>query len=249
MLNYILQMKNYYIRPVTVLATMFLLSGFVFHCFSADTLVSPDQVPPLQALQEETPQPYPLCAGDAIRVMGFPDTAAIPSGFYPIDGDGNINLPGVGLTKIAGLSDAALKQKLAALYIDYLKDPTIQISHYIRVCAIGGFRRPGMYWISPSASLWQVIQVTEGPIRQDGLKLMSWERNRQIIKDNIIPDIESGQCLKNIGFKSGDQLYVTSKAETDFWTVFRTEIFPMLSIAVSAATTSFTLYEIYKSTR
>lgn len=243
-------MKKYYtIRNATVLATMLLVSGFVFHCFSADTLVSPDQVPPLQALQEESPQPYPLCAGDAIRIVGFPDSTAIPSGFYPIDGDGNISLPGIGMTKVVGLSDAALKQKLAASYIDYLKYPTIQIYHYIRLCAIGGFRRPGMYWISPSASLWQAIQATEGPIRQDGLKLMSWERNRTIVKDNIIPDIESGQCLKNIGFKSGDQLYVTNKAETDVWTVFRTEIFPMLSIAVSAATTTFTLYEIYKGTR
>jgi protein involved in polysaccharide export with SLBB domain len=118
----------------------------------------------------------------------------------------------------------------------------------MRLSLVGGFHKPGLYYINPRASYWQAIALGGGPVREDGIKKIRWERNGQIIKYDLVSGFETGQTLEDIGIQSGDQLCVTPKPKAGFWDIFNASIFPLLSLGISAATAYFSV-ETYLKTR
>ena len=54
--------------------------------------------------------------------------------------------------------------------------------------------------------MWDAVRLGGGITLETGLEDMVWERDGDEVVDNIIPYFEKGVSLKNMGFKSGDQL-------------------------------------------
>ena len=187
-------------------------------------------------------RPLPFRAGDALEIITYPDTTAFPSGFYPIDGEGFVDFPIIGYTKVTDKSADALATILAEKYIDFMRYPHMRIRPMIRVALNGGFYRPGLYWINPHATLWETLQIAGGTQRTDGFKKMKWERDRIIVNKDLVPLLQSERSLYQIGFKTGDQLTVTQKPHRTGWEVFRTEALPMLTFSISTATSLLTVY-------
>lgn len=183
--------------------------------------------------------------GDALELKVYPDTASFPNGIYTIDGQGYAYLPILGYKKITDKTVGKLESLLKEAYINYLPQPNIQVRPLIRVSLQGGFSRPGLYWVDPRGSMWDIVQHAGGTAREDGLEKLKWRRNRMTISRDLIPFIESGNSLHNIGFKSGDQIRVTQRSKQRFWDVFRTDVLPILSITLSAAATISTALLAY----
>jgi len=80
-------------------------------------------------------------------------------------------------------------------------------------------------------------------VREDGIKKMHWvhDDSGKIVTRNILPYLQSDKSLLAIGFKSGDQLTVTATPKQQGWEVFRDDILPVLSLAVSILVS----YEVY----
>lgn len=207
--------------------------------------VSLDRSVGLNASQDEAQ--YPFRKGDAFRLSVSRDTAHFLTGIYPIDDDGAALLPIVGKVKVDNLSEKALTAFLDTLYLPYLRYPDLRVQPLIRIAMLGGFAKPGMYYLSPTSSLWDALAQTGGPLREDGLKKIHWERNEAIVKDNLLPDIELGSSLYKIGIRSGDQLWVTHVPKRDGWEIFQTEVIPVLSISVTAMSAAATLYFSYQA--
>lgn len=186
--------------------------------------------------------------GDAVRISSAPDTAAIPNGIYHIDGDGCILLPIVGRTRISNLTEEQLVSMLKTSFVEQLRFPNVQARPLIRVSALGGFTKPGLYYIDPSNSLWDVVRIAGGTLREDGLRKLQWERDRKPVVKDLIPLLQSGGSLDKIGFRSGDQIWVTSRPKQRAWDVVRGDVIPLVSLLISTATTSITLYQFYKLT-
>ncbi len=91
---------------------------------------------------------------------------------------------------------------------------------------------PGLYYFDYHQSLWDVVREAGGTSFEDGIKEMVWERNRDEVVDDLIPYFQKGVSLKNMGFRSGDQLWTPSSDET-FWDSFRTDIIPIMSFATT----------------
>lgn len=181
--------------------------------------------------------------GEAIRIYAFPDTGSFVNGFYPVDGKGRIYLPIIGKMDLTGMTEKAFLDSVKAQYINYLRYPNLQVRHLIRISLLGGFQRPGLYYIDPDYSMWDAVYQTGGTVREDGLKRMVWERDRKIVSKDIIPLYQSGQPLSSIGFRSGDQLWTPVEPKNNWWQVVVKDI--MLSQVFPIVTTSASLYISY----
>ncbi len=186
--------------------------------------------------------------GDAIQVIVYPDTAEFPNGLYHINGQGYAFFPIIGNVNVMNLTKQGLVDILKKAYIDYLRNPNnLQIRPAVRVSLTGGFATPGLYYVDPDYSLWDVIRIGGGTQREDGLKKLQWERQGEVFKEDLIPDLESGKSLYEIGFRSGDRIWVTHRPHRGGWEIFRTEILPVLTFSLSTVLTSITAYQLYQS--
>jgi protein involved in polysaccharide export with SLBB domain len=186
--------------------------------------------------------------GEAIQIRAYPDTGAFVNGFYPIDGEGRIYLPIIGKMKIVGMSEKAFLDTLKAQYISYLRYPNVQVRHSIRISLLGGFQRPGLYYIDPDYSMWDAVYLAGGTTREDGLKRMCWERDRFPVTKDIIPYYQSGQSLRSIGFQSGDQLWTPVEPKRKWWeTVVKDIILSQVFPIVTTSASLFISYIVYSS--
>jgi len=153
--------------------------------------------------------------------------------------------------EVSSMSEKAFLDTLKAVYINYLRYPNLQVRHLIRISLLGGYQRPGLYYIDPDNSIWDAVYLTGGTTREDGLKRMKWERSRQIVAEDIIPYYQSGKSLRSIGFKSGDQLWTPVEPKRSWWDlafrdVFLSQVFPILTTTASLYV-SYMMYNTYKA--
>jgi protein involved in polysaccharide export with SLBB domain len=189
--------------------------------------------------------------GDAIRVSAYPDTSSFINGFYPIDGEGRVYLPLIGKLDVSNMSEKAFLDSLKAVYISYLRYPNLQVRHLIRVSLLGGFQRPGLYYIDPDYTMWDAVYQTGGTTREDGLKRMKWERDRRTVANDIIPYYQSKQSLRTIGFKSGDQLWTPVDPKKSWYDVaikdvLLSQVLPLIT-ATASIYISYLMYTTYYS--
>ena len=184
----------------------------------------------------------PFKKGDAFRLIVSPDTAHFLNGIFQIDDNGEALLPIVGKLKVDNMSEKKLTAFLDSQYLSYLRYPDLRVQPLIRVAMLGGFFRPGMYYLSPTSSLWDALAQAGGPVREDGLKKIHWERGNAVVKGNLLSEIEAGASLSKIGIRSGDQLWVTHIPKRDGWEIFQTGVLPILSITVTMVAAVATLY-------
>lgn len=189
---------------------------------------------------------YKLIPGDGIKISVYPDTTHFINGIFKISSDGYVDLPIIGCIKVTDRSCEELNADLKKRYIDYLNFPNIQITPQIRVTTIGGFRAPGLYWVHPYDGLWDVIQTAGGPARSDGIEKLKWVRSgEELKKDSLIQSFQSGESLTEMGFRSGDQLTLTSNPERRGIEVFLQDVVPILSFVLSSVATTASLYMAY----
>lgn len=186
-------------------------------------------------------------SGDAIGVSMYPDTAGFANRVYPIDDQGYVNFPILGQVQVTNMTKKQVEEMLKSAYIQFTPYPNIQVRPMMRVILQGGFLRPGFYWVEPTNSMWNVLQLAGGTQFEESLKNLRWERNRMIISKDVIPYIESGKSLKNLGFRSGDQLYVTQQPKRSFIDVLTQQILPVITFSLTTVSTAATVYISYQT--
>jgi protein involved in polysaccharide export with SLBB domain len=209
------------------------------------------QTVPSEAAGQTSAEENFVRPGEAIRISAYPDTGSFVNGFYPVDGQGRIYLPIIGKMNIMQMSEKAFLDTLKAQYISYLRYPNVQVRHSIRISLLGGFQRPGLYYIDPDYSIWDAVYLAGGTTREDGLKRMHWERDRSPVTKDVIPYYQSGQSLRTIGFQSGDQLWTPVDPKRTWWeVVFKdiilSQVFPIITTSASLYV-SFLMYESYNN--
>jgi protein involved in polysaccharide export with SLBB domain len=183
----------------------------------------------------------PFIAGDAILIDTFPDTSLFLNKSLAIDDQGMVQFPIIGKIKITDMSTTELEEFLKSQYKMYLRTSTLKVIPLIRICILGGFVRPGLYYVESNNSLWEVVQLAGGTMLATGLKEMVWERNRDEIRDDLVPFVQAGTSLKRIGFRSGDQLYTPNTLPLRF-DDYLTRYLPVISLAI----TSWIFYLTYQ---
>ncbi|MBD3224109.1 MAG: hypothetical protein GF313_05230 [Caldithrix sp.] len=178
--------------------------------------------------------------GDGLYISTFPDTGSFLDRIFPIDGAGFVEFPVVGKVKVTDMSRDELTQFLKENFKSYLRSPNIYVKPVIRVSMLGGFARPGLYYVDPQASLWEVVRRAGGPVLAKGIYKMQWERDEDEQKD-VTRFFEQGTSLKAMGFRSGDQLWTPSPEARTFWDAVA-DVMPIVTLGITITT----LYMTYQ---
>jgi polysaccharide export outer membrane protein len=151
-----------------------------------------------------------------------------------VNGQGEIDLPLVGLVKVAGLSPVEITQKLAQLYREgkYLKDPQITVVvkeyRYRRVAVSGAVNKPDFYEIIGPRTLLEVLGMAGGLSEKAGdmvhvIRNPREKAEGQVVKvaavESFTPGYETlvinlnrlvrdGSLAMNIPIQNGDVVYV-----------------------------------------
>ncbi|MBD3243322.1 MAG: hypothetical protein GF331_22220 [Chitinivibrionales bacterium] len=184
--------------------------------------------------------------GDALRITVAPDTGSFLAGVYRIDPHGRVLLPIVGHVSVASHDEQSLATHLNELYVEHLRYPGVQVERLVRASLLGGFARPGLYYLHPDATVWDAIRAAGGPLREDGLSKMEWKRGHAILAQDLVLAAESGATLSQIGFRSGDRFTVTTRPKRNVWDVFRGDVMPTLTFVLTSLLTAATLYQTYR---
>jgi len=183
----------------------------------------------------------PFKPGDGLYISTLPDTMSFFNRVISIDDMGYAEFPIIGRVEVSKMSATELTDFVKQNFQQYLRTPNVYVKPMLRASILGGVARPGLYYFDYHQSLWDIVRSAGGTMLEDGLKEMIWERDRDEVVDDLIPYFEKGISLRNMGFRSGDQLWTPSSDET-FWDDFRTDVIPLLSFAV----TIFTVYITYQ---
>ncbi len=190
--------------------------------------------------QQRPMAPHRFSEGDAVRIVVYPDTNFL-NGVYPIDSKGEIILPMVGRVQVTDKTDTQLLEYLRSRYAEYLRYPLIAVKPMVRLSFLGGFARPGLYYVDPRATFWHAVSLAGGTEREDGIKKMRWERDRTTVSRDLVALYQSDKGIYEMGFQSGDQIWVTSRPKRHFWDVFRNDVIPVVGIAMSVVATAVTV--------
>ncbi len=106
---------------------------------------------------------YTLGPGDKVRVTIFGEQDL--SGEYQLDGNGNIRLPLIGMTRAVGYTQGGLEAALrAALVPNYLRNPRInvEIMSYRPIYVVGAVQKPGQYSYINNMTLLNAVALAGG---------------------------------------------------------------------------------------
>lgn len=140
----------------------------------------------------------PLSPGDAIAIQFWQEPQL--SGQFPIDEQGLVVLPILGIRQVTMWPADQVKQQLVAEYARQLRDQPAQIRMLRRVRVLGGVRTAGLYHVDPTMSLGDVVAMAGGPdqnARQDQIRVY---RGGQLLHARldgsvVLPDLRSGDQI------------------------------------------------------
>ena len=147
-----------------------------------------------------------LRAGDMVRITIWrePDL----SGDYPVDEQGNVVFPKIGPIAVTHLSADSLKRLLIRSYTVYLRDPSIDVGLYRRVNVLGSVRSPGLYQVSQTETIADVLSKAGGATSDGKSGQVELLRRGETKPITLARDA----LLFNSGVRSGDQLFVPPRS-------------------------------------
>jgi len=218
------------------LLTLFCLLSFVFYL--EDLKAVNPSVSFANSQAQQPARQFVFKPGDAVEVSVYQDTTIVMKNIFPIDGYGNIYLPIMGKLKISAMSKSEFEGFLKQNYSQYLRVSMVNTRPLIKAGLIGGFSRPGFYYVDEGATLWELIALGQGIGMDKGLEKMKWRRNGKTMESNLTTLAQSGRPLRELGFRSGDQLVTPSERPRTFLQNFM----PYFSLVVSLATLYLSYY-------
>lgn len=157
----------------------------------------------------------PFQPGQALEVTIWQEPDL--SGEYSIDSQGYVILPLIGRVKVSDFSKESLESFLVNEYSSYLRSPIIMVEPLMRVGVVGQVSQPGLYRVNPDAPLWDVLVESGGFARRANLKGIKVMRGGNVVRTDLLNDLEVGKSAATIGLQSGDLIMVPESRRVMEW--------------------------------
>jgi polysaccharide export outer membrane protein len=204
-----------------ILLSIFLNKAIAGSGFSSDVIVGDPDEPT-----------YPFKPGDGLAINTYPDTSSFLNNVFPIDDRGFAEFPIVGKVKVSSMTRKELENYIQETFKAWLRNPNIYIKPVVRISLLGGFQRPGLYYIDYNSSLWQAVRLAGGPILENGIYEMKWERDGDEQDGDLTKYFETGVSLRKMGFHSGDQLRTKAPDAQTTWDTIN-NFMPFITLATT----------------
>jgi protein involved in polysaccharide export with SLBB domain len=133
--------------------------------------------------------------------------------------DGNINIPGVGITNVGGKTieqaSALIKSRLIASNYAIGKGTSVQVSlgniRSIKVIMVGQVESPGTYTLPSLATVFNALYASGGPNDNGSFRQIAIIRNNRVIRHLDVYDfLTKGEQKDNINLQDQDIIQVPS---------------------------------------
>jgi len=170
-------------------------------------------------LLEQRSTSYVINPGDklTITVVGHPElsTPTAPAEIVKtqVDNDGTIQLPYIGIVKVAGYSIKEVKKILTKKFKKYLLNPEIlvQVAKYngVRYYLLGEFNFPGMQVSDQPLSLLEILALGKGvKLETANLRRAFIARNDKKLPINLYALLKEGDLSQDVPLENGDIIFI-----------------------------------------
>jgi Polysaccharide biosynthesis/export protein len=174
-------------------------------------------------------------AGEALVLEAPADTASFLNSGYAIDSEGYVDLPILGRVLVAGQTREVVQTFLGAKLANYLRDTHVIVRPAIRITLLGYWGRPGQYYISPDATLFEAVRPAGGIAGEQTLGDIHVMRGDAITDISFLNHYSQQSSLAKAGIQSGDIVVVpVPREDVGFWYWFRETLTVTAQIATIA---------------
>jgi len=168
-----------------------------------------DTLPPPRTTDSASRATGTLRQGDILQLKVYRDSEL--SGTYLIEANGNVQIPGLGVVRAAGLRPEQVSRALVdALRARGFNDPELAIRTEINVSLLGEVHKPLLYAIDPGLSLIQLITMAGGPTDAGDLRKVRVVRDGRVFVVDVQSALDGGPAGR-IALYSNDVVYVPKK--------------------------------------
>jgi polysaccharide export outer membrane protein len=195
--------------PTRVLASAFLFLGVFLGLGGAAAAQAGAAGGAIQSADALTLRP-----GDALRITVWPTEGL--SGEFPIEDTGSIYLPLLGEIRAAGVPLGQLRTQLRAGYRETQQNPVVTIIPVFSVGVIGAVRSPGIYRVTPSQGLFDIIGGAGGFNANADQERVQIVREGEVVEVDALQALEEGRGLTATQIRPGDQIVVPLRSDITF---------------------------------
>ncbi|NUQ20136.1 MAG: hypothetical protein HOQ09_04165 [Gemmatimonadaceae bacterium] len=150
-----------------------------------------------------------LRSGDVVRIVVFREKDL--TGEFLIDSRGDLQIPGLGVIRAAGLGPQQLRESLrASLQAHGFTDPEISVQPLVRVSVLGEVRAPALYPVDPGISLIQLLTIAGGPTPNANLSKTRVVREGRVFEVDLQSAL-AGSASGRVVLYSNDVVVVPRK--------------------------------------
>jgi protein involved in polysaccharide export with SLBB domain len=149
---------------------------------------------------------FVLRPGDALRITIWPNSEL--GGEFVIDDAGYVHLPVLAAVRVAGIPIDRVREDLRRGYAEGMRNPVVNVTPVFSVTVIGAVQRPGVYTITPTHSLFDVLGMAggfQGTAAGDRLRIV---RPGEVVRFDAARALERGEDMDAIRLRSGDHIVV-----------------------------------------
>jgi polysaccharide export outer membrane protein len=154
-----------------------------------------------------------LHPGDILRIQVWPDDKL--GGEFTVEETGVVYLPLLGAVRTAGLPISRLRAQLRSSYAEVMKNPVVTVTPVFHVGVLGEVRSPGIYPVTPTQTLLDVIGESggfTGGADENKIRIIRAGQVIHIDASRVLSGDEgAGQAaeeLARLHLRSGDQILV-----------------------------------------
>jgi len=159
-----------------------------------------------------------LRPGDVVKVQVFGHDEL--SGEFPVDETFNLLLPIIGEFSVKDMTVTELRARVRRELPQLYTQSFVSVVPLFRVSVLGEVMHPGLFSVDPTMTLYEVIAMAGGSTRNARESKIRLIRGGQQVALPINSDALARATIREIGVRSGDQVYVPRKAITyETWLV------------------------------
>jgi polysaccharide export outer membrane protein len=138
-----------------------------------------------------------------------------------VDGTGSIQMALIGSVNVAGLTTAAIRDRVEASLRQFMQFPSVvvEVAEYRSkpLYLMGQFRTPGVYYLDRPMTFMQGIALGNGFDASANLRGVRLLRDKQIAPIDVYALIQEGRIEQNTWLRPGDTVFIPdNKAQNVF---------------------------------
>jgi polysaccharide biosynthesis/export protein len=155
-----------------------------------------------------------LRPGDMLRITVWPNNDV--GGEFVVEETGFVYLPLLEAVRVGGVPLDRVRQELRGRYGEAMRNPVVTITAVYPVSITGEVQRPGIQMITPTSTLFDVIDMAGGFRPQADPEKLRVVRPGEVIEVDALRALETGQGMDAIQLRSGDHIVVPRESPSIF---------------------------------